>query len=200
MKTQNILFEPIDINGMQLKNRVVKSATYEAMATEDGQVTDQLVDFYARAARGGAGLIITGAAHVHANGQCLPLQGGIANDDQISGLKTLVETVHQTEAKIALQLIHAGRQTLPILIGGQTPMAPSAIEADPMFQTEPREMTEGDIQGAIKAFGEAAARGKEAGFDAVQLHAAHGYLLAQFLSPHTNRRTDEWGGTPEKRM
>lgn len=200
MKAQNALFEPIDIHGMPLKNRIVRSGTYDAMATEDGHVTDQMVQLYTRLGQGGAGLIITGAAYVQANGVCLPLQGGIARDDQIVGFKKLVESVHQAGAKIAVQIAHAGRQTLPALIEGQTPVAPSAIEADPMFRTEPREMTVAEIQGTITAFGEAAGRAKEAGSDAVQLHAAHGLLLAQFLSPHTNRRTDEWGGTPEKRM
>lgn len=200
MQQHNILFTPIDIHGMALKNRLVRSATYDALATEDGHVTDEMIRLYTQLAEGGVGLIISGGTYVQANGVCLPLQGGIARDDQISGLQTLVAAVHEAGAKFALQLIHAGRQTLPGLIGGQTPLAPSAIEADPMFYTTPRAMTEAEILDTITAFGEAARRAKAAGCDAVQLHVAHGYLLAQFLSPHTNRRTDEWGGKLENRM
>ena len=187
-----MLFEPTSINGMDLKNRIVRSGTYENMATEDGKITDKTLKLHAQLAKGGAGLIIPGYAFVHKSGQCAPNQTGVYSDDCIPGLKKLVDEVHKHAAKIALQVAHAGRQTAAELIGGDTPMAPSEIEADPRYNTVPREMTVDDINSTIDAFGEAARRVKEAGFDAVQLHAAHGYLLAQFLSPHTNRRSDEW--------
>ena len=200
MSEQNLLFTPMEINGMQLKNRMVRSATYEHMATEDGKVTDQLINFYSKLAKGGVGLIMLGYAYVQENGHCAPSQIGIYSDDHIPGLKNLVDEIHNQEAKVGLQIVHAGRQTTPAAIGGQTPFAPSAIEPDPLYNTSPREMTEDEISETVNAFGAAAKRGKEAGFDAVQLHATHGYLLAQFLSPHTNRRTDEWGGNQENRM
>ena len=200
MSEQNLLFTPMEINGMQLKNRLVRSATYEHMATEDGKATDQLINFYSKLAIGGVGLIVLGATYVQDNGHGLPCQIGISNDDHIPGLKKLVDEIHDHDTRVALQMVHAGRQTTPAAIGGQTPLAPSAIEPDPFFNTSPREMTEEEINETINAFGAAAIRGKEAGFDAVQLHAAHGYLLAQFLSPHTNRRTDGWGGNRENRM
>lgn len=200
MGEQSLLFTPMEMNGMQLKNRLVRSATYEHMATEDGKVTDQLIDFYSKLAKGGVGLIVSGATYVKENGHGLPGQIGISSDDHIPGLKDLVDEIHDHDAKVALQIYHAGRQTTPAAIGGETPMAPSAIEPDPLFNTSPREMNEDDIQETINAFGTAALRSKEAGFDAIQLHAAHGYLLAQFLSPHTNRRTDEWGGSTENRV
>ena len=200
MNGQNLLFTPMEINGMQLKNRLVRSATYEHMATEDGKATDQLINFYSKLAKGGVGLIILGATYVQDNGHGLPCQIGISNDDHIPGLKKLVDEIHDQDAKVALQLYHAGRQTTSTVIGGQTPIAPSAIEPDPLYNTSPREMTEEEINETINAFGAAAIRSKEAGFDAIQLHAAHGYLLSQFLSPHTNRRTDEWGGNTENRM
>jgi len=200
MSAQNLLFTPMEINGMQLKNRLVRSATYEHMATEDGKVSDKLINFYSKLAKGGVGLIVLGAANVQENGQGFPSQINIYSDDHIAGLKNLVDEIHNQGARVALQINHAGRQTIPAAIGGQTPVAPSAIEPDPLFNTSPREMTEEEISETINAFGAAAKRGKEAGFDAVQLHAAHGYLLAQFLSPHTNRRTDEWGGNRENRM
>jgi 2,4-dienoyl-CoA reductase-like NADH-dependent reductase (Old Yellow Enzyme family) len=200
MSEQNLLFTPMEINGMQLKNRLVRSATYEHMATEDGKVTDQLINYYSKLAKGGVGLIVLGLANVQENGQGFPSQISIYSDDHIAGLKNLVDEIHNQGARVSLQIAHAGRQTIPAAIGGQTPVAPSAIEPDPLFNTSPREMTEEEISETINAFGAAARRGKEAGFDAVQLHAAHGYLLAQFLSPHTNRRTDEWGGNQENRM
>ena len=200
MNEQNLLFTPMEINGMQLKNRLVRSATYEHMATEDGKATDQLINFYSKLAQGGVGLIVSGATYVQENGHGLPCQIGISNDDHIPGLKKLVEEIHGHDTRVALQLVHAGRQTTPTAIGGKIPIAPSAIEPDPFFNTSPKEMTEEEISETIDAFGAAAQRSKEAGFDAVQLHAAHGYLLAQFLSPHTNRRTDDWGGNPENRM
>ena len=200
MNEQSLLFTPTEINGMQLKNRLVKSATYEAMAAEDGSVTDQLIDMYTSLAKGGVGLIITGYAYVQENGHCMPLQTGVFSDDNIPGLQKLADAVHEEGGTIALQIAHSGRQTFPALIGGQTPMAPSAIEEDPFFHIKPRAMTTEEISETIDAFGAAAFRCKEAGFDAVQLHGTHGYLIAQFLSPFTNRRTDEWGGNTENRM
>ena len=200
MSEQSLLCTPTEINGMILKNRLVKSATYEAMATEDGSVTDKLIDFYTSLAKGGVGLIITGYAYVQENGHCMPFQTGVYRDENIPGLRKMVNAVHAEGGKIALQIAHSGRQTTSALVGGQTPMAPSAIEADPSFHTEPRAMTTGEIAETIDAFAAAAVRCKEAGFDAVQLHGAHGYLISQFLSPYTNRRTDEWGGNTENRM
>ena len=200
MNEQSLLFTPMEINGMHLKNRLVKSATYEAMAAEDGSVTDQLIDMYTSLAKGGVGLIITGYAYIQENGHCMPLQTGVFSDDNIPGLQKLADAVHEEGGAIALQIAHSGRQTFPALIGDQTPMAPSAIEEDPFFHIEPRAMTTEEISETIDAFGAAAFRCKEAGFDAVQLHGAHGYLIAQFLSPFTNRRTDEWGGNTENRM
>ena len=194
------LFEPAKINNMSLNNRLVRSATYESMAAEDGSVTDQLIKLYTTLAKGGVGLIITGYAYVQENGHCMPFQTGVFRDDNIPGLRKLADAVHAEGGKIALEIAHSGRQTVPALLGGQTPMAPSAMEADPFFHTVPRAMTTAEIRETIVAFAAAAVRCKKAGFDAVQLHGAHGYLIAQFLSPFTNRRTDEWGGNTENRM
>jgi 2,4-dienoyl-CoA reductase-like NADH-dependent reductase (Old Yellow Enzyme family) len=200
MQEKGLLFEQMAINGMSLKNRLVRSGTWEAMAADDGKVTEPLIAVYQRLARGGVGLIIPGYSYVQENGRSVPFQIGIYSDDHIAGLRNLVQEVHGLGAKIALQLAHAGRQTVPDLIGGETPVAPSAIEPSPLFNVAPREIAVDEIGATIEAFGEAARRALEAGFDAVQLHGTHGYLLAQFLSPYTNRRTDEWGGTPEKRL
>jgi 2,4-dienoyl-CoA reductase-like NADH-dependent reductase (Old Yellow Enzyme family) len=193
-----MLFEPTFINKMELKNRIVRSATYENMCTEDGEVTDAAVSLYGRLAKGGTGLIIPGHAFVHRSGQAGPNQIGVYSDNCISGLARLADEVHKHSAKIALQLAHAGRQTSAALIG-DTPIAPSPV-ADPRNNTVPREMSTDDIDTIIEAFARAAGRAKEAGCDAVQLHAAHGYLLAQFISPHTNHRSDEWGGSLEKNL
>jgi 2,4-dienoyl-CoA reductase-like NADH-dependent reductase (Old Yellow Enzyme family) len=199
MSEHNLLFTPIDINSMQLKNRLVRSATFENMAAEDGKVSDKLIKFYSKLAKGGVGMIVLGHASVQENGRASTSQIGVYSDEHIEGLKNLADEIHNHGAMVTLQIAHAGRQTTPGAIRGETPIAPSAIEPNPRFNTSPREMTEEEINATIHAFGDAAKRGKNAGFDAVQLHASHGYLLAQFLSPHTNRRTDEWGGNPEKR-
>ena len=135
MSEQNLLFTPMEINGMQLKNRLVRSATYEHMAAEDGKVTDQLINFYSKLAKGGVGLIVLGATYVQENGHGLPCQIGISNDDHIPGLKNLVDEIHDHDTRVALQIYHAGRQTTPTAIGGQTPIAPSAIEPDPLYNT-----------------------------------------------------------------
>ena len=158
-----------------------------------------MIDLYAELAKGGVGLIITGVTYIQQNGRSFPLQSGLDSDEQIKGWKKIIDEVHKFSTKISPQLCHAGRQTVPEVIG-ETPIAPSAIGPDPLFGTSPREMTTQEIQEAISAFAESARRAREAGFDGVQLMGAHGQLIAQFLSPHTNKRTDEWGGTFEKRM
>lgn len=200
METESILGQPFTINGLTLKNRFVRSGTYEGMATEDGKVTEDLHRLYRRLADGGCGLIIPGYAYIAEEGQCNLRQIGIYGDGHIEGLRELVKTIHDHGAKTVLQLVHAGHQIAPGLVGRISPMAPSVIEVDQPSDGDPREMSREDIEASIRAFGDAAARAKDAGFDGVQIHAAHGYLIAQFLSPHTNRRTDDWGGTAENRM
>jgi 2,4-dienoyl-CoA reductase-like NADH-dependent reductase (Old Yellow Enzyme family) len=123
---------------------------------------------------------------------------GIDTDDHISKYREVVNHVHQNGAKIAMQINHCGRQTTKEITGTQ-PIAPSAVK-DKSLLVMPREMTEADIGRIIEAFSQAARRVKESGFDAVQLHGAHGYLISQFLCPHTNRRKDKWGGSIENRM
>jgi 2,4-dienoyl-CoA reductase-like NADH-dependent reductase (Old Yellow Enzyme family) len=191
------VFEPGKIGGMVIKNRLVRSATYEGMASEDGSVTDELVELYRTLAEGGVGLIITGYAYVQPSGKPMPRQTGIDRDDLIPGWRKIAETIHEhgDGCKVAIQLVHCGRQSFFL----EKTVAPSAV-LDPFSSNMPREMTVEEIEETIEAFAEAARRAKEAGFDTVQLHAAHGYLLSQFLSPHTNRRTDEYGGSTENRI
>ncbi len=189
MKT---LYDETIINGMILKNRLVRSATWEGMADSDGRSTIKLAEYAAGLAWGGVGLIITGYAFITPDGKQLPGQLGVCSDDLCRDLWLLAEAVHRQGGKICLQLVHCGGQTSSISAGRQ-PLAPSAVKVDQYPET-PEELTEEGIKGLIAAFGHGARRAKECGFDAVQLHAAHGYLVNQFLSPLTNRRTDGWGG------
>ncbi len=190
------LFEPSEINGMTLPNRFVRSATWEGLAAEDGSCTPPLVDMMEALAKGGVGLIISSHAYVQKVGQAGSGQLGIHNDDMISGLKDMTAVVHNQKGKIVCQLAHAGFFGNEKL-SGQTPIAPSAVDgiADGMR----KEMTAEDIQKVIAAFSKAARRAKVAGFDGVQIHGAHGYLLSEFISPMFNHRTDEYGGSIENR-
>jgi 2,4-dienoyl-CoA reductase-like NADH-dependent reductase (Old Yellow Enzyme family) len=193
------LFEATRIKNLELKNRVIRSATHEGMSDENGFPQTPLVQLYERIAKGGAGLIITGYAYVSRDGMShLFRMQGIDRDEHIPAYRELVNHVHAQGAPIAMQIAHCGRQTTREAAGVQ-PIAPSAVRDRSLFTT-PREMTEQDIERVIEAFGQAARRVKASGFDAVQVHAAHGYLLNQFMSPYTNRRTDRWGGPIENRM
>ncbi|MGD9235192.1 MAG: NADH:flavin oxidoreductase, partial [Desulfobacterales bacterium] len=190
------LFEPSEINGMKLQNRFVRSATWEGLAAENGSCTPRLVGLMETLAKGGVGLIISSHAYVQKVGQAGTGQLGIHTDDMIPGLKEMTAAVHSQNGKIVCQLAHAGFFGNEKL-SGQTPMAPSAIDgiADGMR----KEMTPEDIQRVIAAFEAAARRAKIAGFDGLQIHAAHGYLLSEFISPMFNHRTDEYGGSIQNR-
>jgi len=192
------LFERTEINGLILKNRLVRSATWEGLATPDGECTARLVAFVSRLAEGDIGLIISSFTYVLEGGRGLPKSAGLHRDDYVPGYKELTSAVHERGGKIALQLVHAGAQTRTKWIGEHTPLAPSAVE-DRTYKTLPEEMTQEGIEKVVEAFGQAARRGVEAGFDAIELHGAHGYLLSQFISPYTNRRTDRYGGSVEHR-
>jgi 2,4-dienoyl-CoA reductase-like NADH-dependent reductase (Old Yellow Enzyme family) len=194
-----MLFEPFSFAGLMLNNRMVRSATYEKRADSDGFVTDALIAFYEDIAKGGVGLIISGNALVHTSGRSAPQMLCIHNDFYIDKLARLSRAVHAQGAKIVMQLVHGGRQSFPVLLGGQSPVAPSAVY-DPHAQATPRAMDDREIWDTIESFGDAARRAMYAGFDGVQLHGAHGYLINQFLSPHTNRRDDYWGGDEERRF
>ena len=185
------LFEHSTINGMKLANRFVRSATWEGMAADDGACTPKLIDLMAELAKGGLGLIISSHAYVCPEGQAGPWQLGVYKDALAPGLETMAKAVHDNGGKIVIQLAHAGYFANAKLTG-QMPMAPSNVAG---FSKSPRkEMTVEDIRDVVKAYGAAAKRAQNAGFDGVQIHAAHGYLLSQFLSPAFNRRNDAYGG------
>ena len=195
----SVLFTPKKIGKMEIKNRFVHSATYECMADHNGEVTDKMIKRYRQIVKGGVGLIIPGYLYIMPNGRAVHYQTGIYNDDMIEGLKKLVDVVHNEGGKIAFQLAHSGRQTTKDSIG-QTPLAPSKGSMDSICMVKPKEMMEEEIQEVISAFGAAAFRANEAGADGVQIHAAHGYLVNQFLSPFFNKRTDSWGASDENRF
>ena len=195
----SILFEEKKIGKVLVKNRFVHSATYESMADIQGKVTDKLINRYRRLAKGGVGLIIPGYCFVMENGRSMKYQTGLHNDEMIDGLKKLVDTVHGEGSKIVFQLMHSGRQTSKDTIG-QTQIAPSKGPMDTIYMAKPREMSEGEIKEIISAFGAAANRAKISGADGVQIHAAHGYLVNQFLSPFFNKRNDSWGGSDKNRF
>lgn len=191
----SILFESTQINGIKIKNRFVRSATHEAMAGFDGKVNDQLLDCMAELARGEVGLIITGHAHVTKEGQAGPRQMGIYSNAMIDSLKQVSSAVHKNDGLVAVQLAHAGKNGIGK--GDYAPLGPSDVFDKGVKKASA--MTVDDIERTVKAFGDAAQRAVESDFDAIQIHAAHGYLLSQFLSPYYNKRDDAYGGTLENR-
>lgn len=187
------LFKSFRVGTLEVKNRFVRSATCDGTADDFGAVTDASIDLYHKLGKGNIGLIITGLAFVSSNGQSLPGQYGVHKNELIPGLKRLVQTVHEGGSKIAVQLVHSGAQTLM----DNTNVL--AVSKNPKIDKPHREMTESEIEAIIDDFASAAERARLAGFDAVQLHGAHSYLMCQFLSPMSNLRIDQWGGSVENR-
>ncbi len=190
------LFEPTAIGELELDNRFVRSALWLGMAGEDGSCTPELIDAMTTLARGGVGLIVTGHAYVLKSGQAGPWQLGCHDDVLLPGLTDMVRAVHAAGGKIALQLAHGGIFSMAELTA-KAPSGPSPLQTEdgPVGH----EMNLEAIEQVVHAFGTAAGRAAKAGFDGVQIHAAHGYLLSQFLSPFFNHRTDQYGGTIENR-
>jgi 2,4-dienoyl-CoA reductase-like NADH-dependent reductase (Old Yellow Enzyme family) len=198
MKASSILFSPIKIGTIEIPNRFARAATHDFMASRDGAVTERQVSLFENLAKGEVGLIITGHTYVNPAGIASPYQTGVYADHCIEGLSQITNAVHKYPSHIFLQLSHAGRQTKP-KICGCTPLAPSSVY-EPTFEVMPKEMSQEEIRGVIDDFIHSGRRAKEAGFDGVELHVAHGYLLSSFVSPYTNRRKDEWGGTLTNRL
>ncbi|GGV28324.1 NADPH dehydrogenase NamA [Paenarthrobacter nicotinovorans] len=184
------LFEPYTIRGVSLRNRIVMSPMCMHSATADGVATDFHVLHYGSRALGGTGLIMTETAAVTPNGPIGPGDLGIWDDAHIPNLRRIVDAVHLVGGRIGVQIGHAGRQ---LGLPEQTAVAPSAIAWGPESRV-PEELTQDGIAEIVDAFRVAAARAKMAGFDVVEVHAAHGFLLNEFLSPISNKRTDEYGG------
>lgn len=200
----SILFQPFHIKGFQVRNRFVRSATIEGMGTADGRPGEALKELYFRLAEAEVGLIVTSAAFVegeaykkrkYVEGRAYDL--AMDEDRYIEDWKEITDGVHERGARIAMQLVHTGRQENP-KIRGSTPIAPSAV---PVASTGvvPREMTVTEIGEMVERFAQSSRRVMESGFDAVQLHGGHGYLISSFISPFMNVRTDRYGGNTENR-
>ncbi|CBL44565.1 NADH:flavin oxidoreductase [gamma proteobacterium HdN1] len=197
--SERMLFKPIRIGSLDVPGRVWKTATSETRATADGFVGDEFIRFYEPIAWAGTPLIITGNLYVGFSGKPTYRNAGIDADDKIPGLTRLVDTVHRHGSLIVAQINHCGRQMNPEAIGVEHALSASDVRDKAMF-TKPRAMTITEIQRTIEEFASAAWRAKQAGFDGVQVHFAHGYLLSEFLTPHTNRRKDAYGGSFENRL
>ena len=193
------LFQPIRIGQMEIKNRFVMPAMGTNLANHDGTAGEALIEYYARRARGGFGLIITECTAVSPDGTSLYNETCMYDDRFIESYRRLTDRIHQEGGKIAMQLVHHGRQGGSAYIGGKMVSGPSAIPC-PLMQEPVHEMTTEEVYAEIDHFVQAAVRVKKAGFDAVELHVASGYLIEQFLSQHSNKRTDEFGGTLHNRM
>jgi 2,4-dienoyl-CoA reductase-like NADH-dependent reductase (Old Yellow Enzyme family) len=190
------LFLPSTINNLQLKNRFLCSATWMGMANHDGSCSPNLINSISGVSKNEIGLYISEMSFVTRNGQCANNQLGAHSDKHLPGLRQLTEEVHRFDTPVVMQLVHGGLFSMPVLTG-EDPMGPSILVKEDGNMG--REMTKDEIHEVIVAFKEAALRAQKAGFDGVQVHAAHGWLLSQFLSPCFNRRTDEYGGSLENR-
>jgi len=192
----SLLFEPITIGSLSLRNRVMRSATAERLAApETGAPGPRLAAMYHALAEGGVGLIVTGHAYVHRGGKAHSEMASIADDAVIDAWRAVVRPAQDAGARVIMQINHCGASCDPTVT--PAPISPSGIATND--NVSPRAMTQGEIEEVVEAFGRAAARARAAGLDGVQIHAAHGYLVSQFLTPSTNRREDAWGGDPGRR-
>ena len=192
------LFEPIKIRRLELKNRIVMSSMENCFAEENGNVGERTIAYYSERAKGGTGWIIVEATYIAKQGKARRFQVGVHRDETIPGLRKLVEAVHSHGARISLQINHSGRQANSKW-SGEPIVGPSPIACTPKDEV-PRPLELEEIEQIISSFGKAALRTKEAGFDGLEIHGAHGYLIHEFLSPLSNRRTDRYGGSLENRM
>lgn len=190
----SILNTSIHVNQMELKNRLVMPPMATGKSEADGTVSDTLCQYYAEKSKGGyLGLIITEHSYISKEGKASSSQLSISSDEDIPGLTRLVNAVHENGIRIMAQISHAGAAARPDNAQIEV-LGPSAVKL-PRQGTTPKEMSPDDIQKVIRDFTLAAVRAKEAGFDGVEIHSAHGYLLNQFYSPLTNKRTDEYNGS-----
>ncbi|MCY9825002.1 alkene reductase [Vibrio chagasii] len=209
----NALFQPIQLGNIELKNRIVMPPMTRSRATQPGNsANDMMATYYAQ--RATAGLIIAEGTQISPMGQGYAWTPGIYSDEQIAGWKKVTDAVHEKDGVIFAQLWHVGRVTHPDNIGGEQPISSSALKAEnvkvfidngtdePGFVdvVEPREMTQEDIKEVVEQYRQAALNAIEAGFDGIELHAANGYLINQFIDSEANNRTDEYGGSTENRL
>ena len=192
MRLQKLL-APGKIGSMKLKNRFVVPPMGTNLATYNGEVTEEMIAYYRRRAKGGFGLIIIEVTAIDRKGKAIMNEVGLWDDDQIPMFRKLMDAIHEEGGKVVVQLHHAGRQSVPPYIFNEIPEAPSRV-ACPVLNFVPEAMSNERVWEIIDEYGDAAVRAKIAGADGVEVHGAHGYLVAQFMSPHANKRTDEFGG------
>jgi len=194
------LFERTRIKSLALRNRAIRSSTWSGVGDPKGYVTDRALEFYGDLARGDIGLILTGYQYVMTNGQGLPYMLGNYDDAQAEGLKKLVDTVHREQGKIAAQLVHClARANTKLFFREDDELWGASAIPYSAGDKVPKEMTRKDIAQLVEAHAAAASRSQKCGFDAIQLHGAHGFGINQFLSPAWNRRGDMYGGSPQNR-
>ncbi|KPK91033.1 MAG: NADH:flavin oxidoreductase, partial [Deltaproteobacteria bacterium SM23_61] len=191
------LFSPFQIGKVELKNRIVMPPMATNFAGPDGKVNDRHIAYYLKRVQGGVGYVTFEHTGILKEGKASPGMALIDSDDKIPFFKKLVDAIHRKKGKIFIQINHAGRQTSASITGAPI-VAPSAIPC-PVRKEMPHPLGVKEIQSLVEAFRQAARRVQAAGADGVEIHMAHGYLLCQFLSPFSNQRDDEYGGTPEKR-
>ena len=194
------LLHPWRLGSLEIPNRLVRSATEEGLSTGDGAPTQRLVDLTADLARGGVGLIVAGSAFICREGRGATNVTGIDRDALVEPLGRMCDAVHAAGGRLAVQLLHSGSTLRPVMVAEKEgPYGPSAETADPVCLAPVKELSKAEIAGIVELYAQAASRALRAGFDAVQIHAAHGYLIDQFLSPARNRREDAYGGSLQRR-
>lgn len=191
------LFDKTHMKNIELKNRFVRSATWEGLANDDSHINEKILNVYENLCKGDIGLIITSYAHITNKEKPNPGMLGIYDDTFIEEYKNLVEMVHSYGTKIIMQIVYGGSNT-DYNVEDRVIWGPSAVK-HLRRGTLPKEMTKDEINTLIDYFADAAVRCKKSGFDGIQIHGAHGYLLSQWLDPYHNRRTDEYGGSIENR-
>lgn len=193
------LLKPLQVGNMSLSNRLVMPPMATAKSEEDGRVSQEILDYYKEKSQGGyISLIIIEHSFISKEGKASKNQLSVENDSVIEGLKSLSDVIHQNGSKAVMQINHAG-SAADKEVTGETPVGPSSV-ANPRKGSVPHELTKNRIADIVREFTDAAVRVKEAGFDGVEIHSAHGYLLNQFFSPLANKRTDEYGGDVHNRI
>jgi 2,4-dienoyl-CoA reductase-like NADH-dependent reductase (Old Yellow Enzyme family) len=195
----NIMFQPWEMGDLQIRNRIVRSATDETLATDDGAPTQKLIDVLVDLARGGVGLIIAGTTYISREGRWGKNTTGMDNDRLIKPLSHLCKDVHNAGGIIAAQLLHSGSTINPDIINEKEALFGPSAMIDPVCGHPVAELSKGHILRIVEDYAKAAFRAKEAGFNAIQIHAAHGYLINQFLSLARNHRKDRYGGSLKHR-
>ena len=190
-----LLFEEASLANLTIKNKIFRAATSETAANENGDITENLIDFYRKLARGGTGLIFTGHMYVEKEGQYAPYQVGLTEHNNLNKLRDLVSVVHEFNVPIIAELSHCGSQTMMSDVNTKAP----SVLPNLIYGNQPFELSEKEIAQLINKFKKSASIAMLAGFDGIHIHGGNGYLISQFSSPITNRRKDRWGGTSDNR-